>query len=191
MTREARETLPELLDAIGLRRGVLLGHSDGASIAAIYAGSVEDFRVRGLVLMAPHFFTEASGLAAIIGGARTPTSTATCGRSFGAYHRDVDAAFRGWNDAWLIPASRLEYRRRHRLLAHSRACDSGRRRSIRHARANPRNRATRLFAGRRRDPRRLQALSRISSSRRRRWRRSRISARGSMSGVEKATVDAR
>src|SRR5918911_2342479 len=58
MQREAAETLPRLLDAIGFRRGILLGHSDGASIAAAYAGSVQDHRVRGLVLMAPHFFVE-------------------------------------------------------------------------------------------------------------------------------------
>ena len=57
--------LPRLLDAIGFRRGLLLGHSDGASIAAIYAGSVQDHRVRGLVLIAPHFFTEDMGIAEI------------------------------------------------------------------------------------------------------------------------------
>ncbi len=50
--------LPRLLAAIGFRRGLLLGHSDGASIAAIYAGSIQDHRVRGLVLIAPHFFVE-------------------------------------------------------------------------------------------------------------------------------------
>ena len=57
--------LPRVLDAIGFRRGLLVGHSDGASIAAIYAGSVQDHRVRGLVLMAPHFFTEDMGIAEI------------------------------------------------------------------------------------------------------------------------------
>src|SRR5262249_4559517 len=46
MEHEARVVLPRLLDAIGFRRGLLLGHSDGASIAAIYAGSVQDHRVR-------------------------------------------------------------------------------------------------------------------------------------------------
>ena len=55
---EAREMLPRLLDAIGFRQGLLVGHSDGASIAAIYGGSVQDHRVRGLVLMAPHFIVE-------------------------------------------------------------------------------------------------------------------------------------
>jgi pimeloyl-ACP methyl ester carboxylesterase len=102
MTREARETLPALLDAIDLRRGILLGHSDGASIAAIYAGSVEDFRVRGLVLMAPHFFTEPSGLAAIA-AARDAYEQGDLKMKLAKYHRNVDNAFRGWNDAWLDP----------------------------------------------------------------------------------------
>ena len=51
--------------AIGFQRGILFGHSDGASIATIYAGGVQDHRVRGLVLIAPHFFTEEIGLAEI------------------------------------------------------------------------------------------------------------------------------
>src|SRR5271170_444371 len=65
MDEEALDVLPRLLAAIGFERGILFGHSDGASIATIYAGSVQDHRVRGLVLMAPHFFTEEMGLAAI------------------------------------------------------------------------------------------------------------------------------
>src|SRR5438445_11247781 len=63
MHEEAREVLPKVLDAIGFRRGLLVGHSDGASVAAIYAGSVQDHRVRGLTLIAPHFFTEDMGIA--------------------------------------------------------------------------------------------------------------------------------
>src|SRR5262250_87844 len=65
MHEEARDVLPRVLDAIGFRRGLLVGHSDGGSIAAIYAGSVQDHRVRGLALMAPHFFTEDMGIAEI------------------------------------------------------------------------------------------------------------------------------
>src|SRR5579862_4177855 len=65
MHEEACEVLPRVLAAIGFRRGLLLGHSDGASIATIYAGSVQDHRVRGLVLLAPHFFAEEIGLAEI------------------------------------------------------------------------------------------------------------------------------
>jgi pimeloyl-ACP methyl ester carboxylesterase len=102
MTREALETLPALLDAIGFRRGILLGHSDGASIAAIHAGSIEDFRVRGLVLMAPHFFTEPSGLAAIA-AAREEYEQGSLRAKLAKYHRDADNAFRGWNDAWQNP----------------------------------------------------------------------------------------
>src|SRR6202045_3339648 len=54
MQDEARDVLPRLFAAIGFRRGLLVGHSDGASIAAIHAGSIQDHRVRGLVLIAPH-----------------------------------------------------------------------------------------------------------------------------------------
>src|SRR5947208_4576023 len=61
MQREARDVLPPILETIGFRRGLLIGHSDGASIAAIYTGSIQDHRVRGLVLIAPHFFTEYMG----------------------------------------------------------------------------------------------------------------------------------
>lgn len=103
MTREAVEILPEVLDAIGFRRGILLGHSDGATIAAIYAGSVEDFRVRGLVLMAPHFFTEPMGLAEIA-AAKVAFETTDLRTRLGKYHKNVENAFRGWNDAWLDPA---------------------------------------------------------------------------------------
>ncbi len=93
---------PALLDAIGFTRGILLGHSDGASIAAYYAGSHQDHRVRGLVLMAPHFFTEAEGLAEIR-NARTAYETTDLRARLARHHADVDAAFRGWNEAWLDP----------------------------------------------------------------------------------------
>lgn len=102
MQREASETLPALLDAIGFARGILLGHSDGASIAAHYAGSHQDHRVRGLVLMAPHFFTEAEGLAEIR-NARKAYETTDLRARLARHHADVDAAFRGWNEAWLDP----------------------------------------------------------------------------------------
>src|SRR3954469_14070921 len=62
---EALDVLPKLLDKIGFRRGLLLGHSDGASIAAIYAGGSGDHRVRGLALIAPHFVVEDVSVASI------------------------------------------------------------------------------------------------------------------------------
>src|SRR5260370_27171464 len=55
---EALDILPKLLDEIGFRRGLLLGHSDGASIAAIYAGAHQDHRVQGIAMIAPHFIVE-------------------------------------------------------------------------------------------------------------------------------------
>ena len=102
MTREAMESVGAVLDAIGFQRGILVGHSDGASIAAVYGGSVEDFRVRGLVLIAPHFFTEPSGLAAIA-EAKVAYDSSNLRDKLGKYHGHVDVAFRGWNDAWLDP----------------------------------------------------------------------------------------
>ena len=70
--------------AIGFQRGILFGHSDGASIATIYAGSVQDHRVRGLVLMAPHFFTEEMGLAEIRRAARRLRQPASCAKNSSA-----------------------------------------------------------------------------------------------------------
>lgn len=102
MTREAVAVLPDVLDAIGARSVILLGHSDGATIAAEYAGRVEDHRVRGLVLMAPHFFTEEIGLAEIRRAAELFGSSDMAAK-MGKYHRDPVATFRGWNGAWLNP----------------------------------------------------------------------------------------
>ena len=62
---EALDVLPKLLDAIGFRRGLLLGHSDGASIAAIYAGAHQDHRVQGVAMIAPHFIVEDISVASI------------------------------------------------------------------------------------------------------------------------------
>jgi pimeloyl-ACP methyl ester carboxylesterase len=105
MQDEARETLPTLLDAIGFRHGLLIGHSDGASIAAIYAGSRQDHRVGGLVLIAPHFFTEQSGLRSIE-EARKAYETGDLRQRLSRWHADVDNAFKGWNGAWLDPGFR-------------------------------------------------------------------------------------
>ena len=102
MTREAMDVLPPVLDAIGFEKGILFGHSDGATIAAIYAGSVEDFRVRGLILMAPHFFTESEGLGSIA-KAREAFEKSDLRTRLARYHKDVDNAFLGWNEAWLNP----------------------------------------------------------------------------------------
>jgi pimeloyl-ACP methyl ester carboxylesterase len=102
MDEEACEVLPRVLAAIGFERGLLLGHSDGASIAAIYAGSVQDHRVRGLVLIAPHFFTEEMGIAEIR-RAREAFAAGTLREKLKRWHADVDCAFRSWSEPWLDP----------------------------------------------------------------------------------------
>jgi pimeloyl-ACP methyl ester carboxylesterase len=105
MHDEAQETLPRLLDAIGFQRGVLIGHSDGASIGAIYAGSHQDHRIGGLVLIAPHFFTEDPGIDSIVEATKA-YETGDLRARLSRWHADVDNAFKGWNDAWLDPEFR-------------------------------------------------------------------------------------
>jgi len=102
MRREADAVLPRVLDAVGVRRAVLVGHSDGGSIAAIHAGSRQDFRVRGIAMLAPHFFVEALAVRAIA-ETKKAYEAGDLRRRLAAYHADVDCAFRGWNDAWLDP----------------------------------------------------------------------------------------
>jgi pimeloyl-ACP methyl ester carboxylesterase len=105
MHEEATEVLPRVLAAIGFQRGILFGHSDGASIAAIYAGSVQDHRVRGLVLIAPHFFIEEMGLAEIR-RAREAFVSGLLREKLKRWHADVDCAFRSWSEPWLDPQFR-------------------------------------------------------------------------------------
>jgi pimeloyl-ACP methyl ester carboxylesterase len=102
MTREALDVLPAVLDAIGFSRGLLLGHSDGASIAAIYAGASGDHRVRGVVMIAPHFVVEDVSIASIAEIRQTFEKT-DLRTKLARWHRDVDNAFYGWNNAWLDP----------------------------------------------------------------------------------------
>jgi len=105
MHDEARDVLPEVLDAAGIREAVLLGHSDGGSIAAIRAGTVRDERLRGLVLIAAHFFVEELNIASI-GRIRQEYEQGELRERLARYHRDVDMAFGGWNGAWLDPGFR-------------------------------------------------------------------------------------
>ena len=100
MDPEAKTVLPRVLQAIGFQRGLLIGHSDGASIATIYAGSTEDHRISGLVLIAPHFFAEEMGLVAIA-QAKVAFESGDLRQRLARWHQNVDAAFKGWNGAWL------------------------------------------------------------------------------------------
>ncbi len=105
MQIEALEVLPKLLAEIGFRRGLLIGHSDGASIAAIYAGGVQDHRIRGVAMIAPHFVVEDVSIASIA-QIKQAYETTDLRTRLARWHSDVDNAFYGWNGAWLDPAFR-------------------------------------------------------------------------------------
>lgn len=105
MTRHALDVLPDVLDAVGAQGVIFLGHSDGATIAAIHAGSVQDRRVRGLVLMAPHFFIEDIGVASIA-AARKAYEEGGLKPRMARHHDNPDDAFHGWNSGWLRPEFR-------------------------------------------------------------------------------------
>jgi pimeloyl-ACP methyl ester carboxylesterase len=103
MHDEAR-LLPEVLDAADIDAAVLLGHSDGGSIALIAAAEFPS-RVPALILEAPHVFVEDVSLRSIERMQRRYADSALRQR-LGRYHADVDTAFHGWNDVWLAPAFR-------------------------------------------------------------------------------------
>jgi len=100
MHREALEALPALLSALGLDRPVLVGHSDGASIALIHAGAGHP--VRGLALMAPHVFVEPVCVTSIEQATAAFESGELAAR-LAKYHRDPRKTFHLWADAWLEP----------------------------------------------------------------------------------------
>ena len=130
MSRRSR-SLPKLLDAIGFRRGLLLGHSDGASIAAIYAGGVQDHRVQGVAMIAPHFIVEDISVASIA-EIKKVYETTDLKSKLARWHSDVDNAFYGWNGAWLDPEiPRLGYFGIPRLYPGAGRDPAGRRRPLR------------------------------------------------------------
>jgi pimeloyl-ACP methyl ester carboxylesterase len=103
MHREALDTLPELLRHFQIQRPILIGHSDGASIALIYAGSGHP--LRGLAAMAPHVFVEDISVEGIVAAKRI-FETTDLAQKLARHHRDPAKTFYGWNDVWLAPAFR-------------------------------------------------------------------------------------
>ena len=101
MHRQAREVLPRVLDAAGAGREApwIYGHSDGGSIALLYASMFPE-RVAGLVVAAPHVFVEDFSIASIE-QARTAYLKTDLRAKLARHHEDVDSAFWGWNDIWL------------------------------------------------------------------------------------------
>lgn len=103
MHYEATSVLPQLLSQLDIRDPLLIGHSDGASIAIIHAGSGNT--VSGLVLMAPHVFVEDTTIDAI-GEAKRAFESTDLAEKLARYHDHPETMFRGWNDIWLRPEFR-------------------------------------------------------------------------------------
>lgn len=104
MHHEAQVVLPEILQKAGIERPLLLGQSDGASIAILYAGTFPDAPA-GLILEAPHVFVEDLTVASIA-QARIVYQDTDLPQRLGRYHAHVDALFWGWNNLWLDPRFR-------------------------------------------------------------------------------------
>lgn len=103
MHDEALKSLPEVLTAFRIPDAVLVGHSDGASIALIHAGAGHP--VRGVVAMAPHVFVEDICVSSIV-AAREAFQNTDLPQRLGKYHRDPKKTFFLWNDVWLDPEFR-------------------------------------------------------------------------------------
>ena len=101
MHQEALQFLPEILAQLRIDKPILVGHSDGASIALIYAGSGRP--LRGIAAIAPHVFVEEHGLNGIK-SVKHRFETSDLPQRLGKYHRDVRKSFYLWNDVWLDPA---------------------------------------------------------------------------------------
>lgn len=102
MHYEAWTVLPALLAVCGIDKPVLLGHSDGASIALLYASR---FHASACIAMAPHLFVEEVSLRSIE-AARVAYETTDLRSKLARFHGDVDCAFWQWNDVWLSEAFR-------------------------------------------------------------------------------------
>ncbi|MBL8378950.1 MAG: alpha/beta hydrolase [Burkholderiales bacterium] len=102
MHREAWEVLPALLASLNIERPVLFGHSDGASIALLYAAR---HAATGVIAMAPHVVVEPISITSIE-AARTAWETTDLPARLARHHDDAEGAFRGWSDAWLDAAFR-------------------------------------------------------------------------------------
>lgn len=104
MHREGEEMLPALLEALKIERPILIGHSDGGSIALIFAGAFPEVPL-GVAVMAPHEFVEAETLAGIR-AARQVWDDTDWPHKLARYHRDAPRVFSDWNDCWLSPVFR-------------------------------------------------------------------------------------
>jgi pimeloyl-ACP methyl ester carboxylesterase len=100
MHDEGLVSLPELLKTLSVKKPILIGHSDGASIALIHAGA--GHAARGVVAMAPHVFIEPECLSSIT-KISSEFEKGDLASRLGRYHRDARKTFYGWADVWLDP----------------------------------------------------------------------------------------
>jgi len=106
MHEEAHIYLPNILQALEVRNAVLIGHSDGGSIAIIYCGTGgSSVQIDGLILEAPHVFVENITIESISESVRRYEAGELKNR-LSKYHRDVDHTFFGWSEVWLNPKFR-------------------------------------------------------------------------------------
>tara|TARA_B100000315_G_C14590799_1_gene595650 strand:+ start:3934 stop:4725 length:792 start_codon:yes stop_codon:yes gene_type:complete len=103
MHHEGLNVVSPVLEAAGIAGAILIGHSNGGSIAIIHAGAIKDPRVKGIILMAAHIFNEEVTVNSIA-DAKVAFETTDLREGLVKYHGDnVDCAFLGWNDIWLHP----------------------------------------------------------------------------------------
>jgi pimeloyl-ACP methyl ester carboxylesterase len=102
---EALQSLPEILRKLQIDDAILIGHSDGGSIALIFA-AVQPEKVRGIITEAAHVFVEESTLAGIREAVRIFACTDLPDRLARYHGSNTEAVFRGWSDTWLCPAFR-------------------------------------------------------------------------------------
>lgn len=106
MHDEALIVLPQILSALDIRDAILVGHSDGGSIAMIYAGSTQAQRFSGLVLEAPHVFVEEITIESAKSAAQKYREGELRSRLERYHGQNTDCAFWGWNQVWLSPEFR-------------------------------------------------------------------------------------
>jgi len=101
---EGQEVLPEILDAFEISRPILIGHSDGATIALLFAAAFPS-RPCAIILEAPHIFVEDITLAGLR-EAKEAYENGPLRNALQPHHIDAETTFRGWNDIWLNPEFR-------------------------------------------------------------------------------------
>lgn len=104
MHDEALSALPQFLDGLSIARPILIGHSDGGSIALIHAGAGAR-PVTAVITLAAHVMVEDVSVASIA-AAKTAYETTGLRARLARYHADADSAFWGWNRIWLAPEFR-------------------------------------------------------------------------------------